>query len=50
MTTPASVGTAVFLEACVSGTGLGRLEPVEQLGPRGHGNNKHWNPGHGHWK
>ena len=35
--------------ACIQGPGWVDWNPWWD-GGWGHGNNKHWNPGHGHWK
>ena len=45
---PSLCWNGVFLEACVSTPGWVDLNPWNNNW--GHGNNKHWNPGHGHWK
>ena len=36
-------------KACIQGPGWVDWNPWYWNGHRGHGN-KHWNPGHGHWK
>ena len=44
---PGLCWNGVFWEVCVSGPGWVDWNPWNNWGP---GNNKHWNPGHGHWK
>ena len=44
---PGLCWNGVFWDVCVSGPGWVDWNPWNNWG---HWNNKHWNPGHGHWK